>query len=286
MAEKSPFILQLHQLEALEKGGVPAGPDPSAAPVGPAAPLSEVPGQPALTVPSDAVPALPLEGLPQPGMPTEQPVDPSRPGASGAGGAAAPVRVLVCGHSLVFWAFKRTSTTQWGTQLGFGRTASIYWLGMRGMLWGQLLPAIRNHLVSFPAPQVLILHLGENDLGQRTGLSIVRQASTDFKVLREWIPGLRILWVKWLQRRVWSGVSSGLGMEKAQRKASAAIGRLVREAGGAVLFQPGIAARFPELYWPDGVHLSQSGCDLYLRNIREGLAKFLRGCGAGRSSWG
>ncbi|XP_053164890.1 uncharacterized protein LOC128350491 [Hemicordylus capensis] len=37
---------------------------------------------------------------------------------AGAGWAAAPVSVLLCGHSLVFWAYKRASASHFGTQLG------------------------------------------------------------------------------------------------------------------------------------------------------------------------
>ncbi|XP_053160914.1 uncharacterized protein LOC128349058 [Hemicordylus capensis] len=275
------------RLEALEKAGDPAGPDAPSEPAAPSLPSPDPPERPAPAQPPDPVPALPGLVLPQPVAPVEQPPwDPSLPVAPGAGGAAAPIRVLVCGHSLVFWAFRRASTSQWGTQLGFSRRASIYWLGMRGMQWGQLLPTVRSHLDSFPAPQVVILHLRENDLGQRTGLSIIRQAASDSEVLRNWIPGVCILWVNWLQRRVWRGVSSGLRVEKARRKASVAIGHMVRAAGGEVILQPGIAAHLPQLYRPDGVHLSKVGCDLYLGNIRRGLAEFLEVYGAGRSSVG
>ncbi|XP_053138945.1 RNA-binding protein 12-like isoform X1 [Hemicordylus capensis] len=287
-AARSQLLKSLSsRLEALEKAGAPAGPDTPSEPSGPSMPSPDPLGQPAPARPPDPVPALPGPVSPQPVAPAEQPLrDPSLPLAPGAGGAPAPVQVLVCGHSLVFWAFRWASTSQWGTQLGFGRRASIYWLGMRGMLWGQLLPTVRNHLDSFPAPQVVILHLGENDLGRRTGLSIIRQAASDFKVLRSWIPGVYILWVNWLQRRVWRGVSSGLGVEKARRKASAALGHMVRAAGGKVVLQPGIAARLPQLYRPDRVHLSEVWCDLYLSNIRRGLAEFLEVYGAGRSSVG
>ncbi|XP_053167273.1 uncharacterized protein LOC128351611 [Hemicordylus capensis] len=263
-----------NRLEALEKSGGPAGPVPSTEPVDPGMPM-----------PSGLVPALPSPAVPLPPLPVDQsPLDPAVPMAPGAGRAAAPVRVLVCGHSLVFWAFKRTSTFQWGTQLGFGRRASVYWLGMWGMLWSQLLPAIRDHLAKYPEPDIIVIHLGENDLGRRTGLSIIQQASSDLAILQGWIPGVRILWVNWLQCRVWRGVQNVLGIEKARRKSSAAIGKLARAAGGEVLRQPGLSARFPELFRPDGVHLSEVGCDLYLSNIRKGLAKFVERYGAGRSS--
>ncbi|XP_053154681.1 uncharacterized protein LOC128345964 [Hemicordylus capensis] len=238
------------RLEALEKGTDPAGPPPPGRPVAPSAPVGPPPGQPVpvlpLPSPSDPVPELPLPSQPQPAAPVDQPpADPTMPVPPDAGGAAAPVRVLMCGHSLVFWAFKRASTSLWGSQLGFGRRASVYWLGLRGMLWNQLLPAIRQHLVSFPIPNILVLRLGENDLGRRTGLSIVQQASADIALLQIWMPGMRVLWVNWIQRRVWRNARCGLSLEKARRKTSAAISKLILAAGGAVVWQSDLAARCP-----------------------------------------
>ncbi|XP_053112967.1 uncharacterized protein LOC128327767 [Hemicordylus capensis] len=268
------------------KGGEPAGPAPPSGPEDPSAPIDLVPEGPApvalMPSPEDPAPVLPSPLLPSPAAPVvPPPVDPRVPVAPGAGGAVAPVRVLICGHSLVFWAFKRTSTSHWGSQLGFGRRASVYWLDMRGMLWDQLLPAIRDHLARFPMPLVLVLHLGENDLGRRTGLSIVQQAASDLLTLRRWMPGVRILWVNWFQRRVWRTALDGCQLEKARRKVSAAIGKLVVAVGGDIIRQPDLAARFPELYHPDGVHLSEVGCDLFLRNIRTELVALLDSLGQG-----
>ncbi|XP_053167402.1 uncharacterized protein LOC128351680 isoform X6 [Hemicordylus capensis] len=270
VSEAQHFITRL---AALESGLNPARPDPAA----PALPLPA----PEVPLPEALSPSLPPIG------PVDQPpLDPATPLAPGAGGAAVPVRVLLFGHSLVFWAFKRASTSHWGSQLGFGGRASIYWLGMRGMLWGQLLPALRDHLDRFPPPDILVLHLGENDLGRRTGLSIFQQASSDLVTFCGWVPGVRIIWINWLQRRVWRGARSGLNLEKARRKVSAAIGKEVVALGGSVLRQPDLAARFPELFRPDGVHLSERGCDLYLRNIQGAIAESLGWRGVGRSSLG
>ncbi|XP_053142178.1 uncharacterized protein LOC128340709 [Hemicordylus capensis] len=221
------------RLDALEKGVNPVGPGPPA----PALPLPS---------PEEPVPESPAPSLPLPAAPVGQPpVDPTTPMAPGAGGAAVLVRVLMCDHLLVFWAFKRASTSHWGSQLGMGRTASVYWLGMRGMLWNQLLPAIREHLARFPRPDVLVLHLGENDLGRRTGLAIIQQASSDLAILQGWMPGVRILWVNWLQRRVWRGARSGLSLEKARRKTSAAISKIVVVAGGGHPVASGFSRSLP-----------------------------------------
>ncbi|XP_053146440.1 uncharacterized protein LOC128342727 [Hemicordylus capensis] len=268
------------RLAALEHGAVPGGP---AAP----APTATLPGVPdpvvPVPVPDVLEPAAPID--PAPAAPAgPSPEGPPAPLVPGSGGAAAPVRILICGHSLVFWAFKRASTSQWGTQLGLAGRAIVCWKGMRGMLWSQLLPAVWDYVGRSPRPDVLVIHLGENDLGKRTGVSLVQQASSDMQVLRAWLPGAHIVWAEWLQRRAWRGVQNLRGIERARRKASAAIGKLVVADGGSVLHQPGLLARFPHLFRPDGVHLSEEGCDIYIRNLRNRLAELLELGGAGRSS--
>ncbi|XP_053160909.1 basic proline-rich protein-like [Hemicordylus capensis] len=113
------------RLDALESGGAPAGPVPPSGPDDLPSPVGIVPAGPApvapLPLPVDPAPVLPSPLLPSPAAPVDSsPVDPQVPAVPGAGGAAAPVQVLICGHSLVFWAFKRASTSHWGSQLGFG----------------------------------------------------------------------------------------------------------------------------------------------------------------------
>lgn len=48
--------------------------------------------------------------------------------------------------------------------------------------------------LSHPPPQVLLLHLGENDLCQRTCLFLRQQVNRDIKVIWHWIPEVVILW--------------------------------------------------------------------------------------------
>ncbi|KAG5831614.1 hypothetical protein ANANG_G00305570 [Anguilla anguilla] len=79
--------------------------------------------------------------------------------------------VWVCGHSLVFWAEKRAKSPEYGMQLGMdpGRVR-VWWKGMQGMTWDQLLPLLLQLKGSWPNPDVIILHLGGNDLGRRRAM--------------------------------------------------------------------------------------------------------------------
>lgn len=87
-------------------------------------------------------------------------------------GHSYPVRILICGYSIVFSAGKRATASRWGSQLGLGLGPAIHidWLGQRGMRCAQLLPTLADYLHANPTPDVLIVHLGENDLC--TGMSV------------------------------------------------------------------------------------------------------------------
>ncbi|XP_053154958.1 uncharacterized protein LOC128346089 [Hemicordylus capensis] len=86
---KSQLLTSLSsRLEALEKGGTPAGPVPPLEPEVPATPSRQAPGQPTpalpLPLPGDRVSALPLPSPSQPATPMDQPpADPSLPMAPG-----------------------------------------------------------------------------------------------------------------------------------------------------------------------------------------------------------
>lgn len=51
------------------------------------------------------------------------------------------------------------------TQLGLNHLPPIQWLGHQRMHWDQLLLAAYEGLRTRHQPDVLVLHLGENDLG-------------------------------------------------------------------------------------------------------------------------
>lgn len=107
---------------------------------------------------------------------------------------ASPVRVLICSHSIVSWARKRALRCNLGSQLGPGEQACINWVGKRGMCWGQLLPALLECVKTHPPPQLVVVHLGENDLGKWTTISLRLHTRRDLARLVQWLPGIRTIW--------------------------------------------------------------------------------------------
>ncbi|CAG2246494.1 unnamed protein product [Mytilus edulis] len=53
-----------------------------------------------------------------------------------------------------------------GQNLGLqSKGYNFHWYGQRGMKWKNLLPSDEENLRCYPPPQILIIHLGSNDLG-------------------------------------------------------------------------------------------------------------------------
>ncbi|XP_062994184.1 uncharacterized protein LOC134406607 [Elgaria multicarinata webbii] len=184
------------------------------------------------------------------------------------GRRCAPVRVVICGHSMVFWAGRRAATSSFGTQLGFSQLANIQWLGRCGMRWERLLPTLFQAAAS--PPQVLIIHLGGNDLGLLKGKALILQAIADFKIIRQRWPGVVIIWSCILPRFAWrSGEIKP--MERACRRVNGEIFRDLIKHGDVSIMHPAITLARRELYRQDGVHLSDIGNDLFLYDLQRGL---------------
>ncbi|XP_066475283.1 uncharacterized protein [Tiliqua scincoides] len=197
------------------------------------------------------------------------------------GSRAGAVRVLICGHSIVFWARKRAASSSFGTQLQLGSLATVHWVARRGMLWDQLLPAFYEFVHAHAPPHIIVIHLGENDLGQRTTLSLRLQACSDILHISQCFRGMVILWSDLLPRRVWRYASNVKKIELARKKVNSYVRRAVLRHGGGVISHPGISYDVPQLFRSDGVHLSVFGNDVFLRDLQQGLRKFLSVWGGG-----
>ncbi|KAL8202986.1 UNVERIFIED_CONTAM: hypothetical protein K2H54_034715 [Gekko kuhli] len=111
------------------------------------------------------------------------------------------LKVLICGHSYIFWAAHRARRTSVGTQLGLSQWAQVEWLGRRGLQWAGLLRLLFQEWDG-PPPDVLMVHLGGNDLGLIKGKALVLQAGEDLRYIRSCWPGTVVVWSAIVPRRV------------------------------------------------------------------------------------
>ncbi|XP_053139324.1 spermatogenesis-associated protein 7 homolog [Hemicordylus capensis] len=93
----------------------------------------------------------------------------------------------------------------------------------------------KEFLMANPLPDILVVHMGENDRVTQIGLSIIHRAQADVTQVQEWIPRLIVIWSNMLQRRVWKGARHSLKIERAHRKINTHMARFVQTLGGSQL---------------------------------------------------
>ncbi|XP_061489540.1 uncharacterized protein LOC133387851 isoform X2 [Rhineura floridana] len=187
--------------------------------------------------------------------------------------------ILLCGHSMVFWAGRRAAKSRFGTQLGLSQCAAVRWLGRRGMRWDGLLPALFQPAVELVVPQVLVIHLGGNDLGLLKGKALIEQACGDLRAIARRWPGVHLVWSDILPRRKWNCTGDPRGMDRARKKVNRQIQRALCDLGGSVIHHPEVGHDRLELFRPDGIHLTDMGNDIFLGDLQRGLHQILIGCG-------
>ncbi|XP_054825929.1 uncharacterized protein LOC129323422 [Eublepharis macularius] len=111
-------------------------------------------------------------------------------------------RILICGHSMVFWAANQAKRTQFGSQLGLCAVATVDWQGRHGLRWPGLLPLLFRGRKG-PPPHIVVIHLGGNDLGLVQGKALSMQVAEDLEYISSRWPSVLIVWSEMLQRRVW-----------------------------------------------------------------------------------
>ncbi|XP_067323907.1 uncharacterized protein [Anolis sagrei] len=178
-------------------------------------------------------------------------------------------RVLICGHSYVYWAERHARRGPFGQHLGLASLATIEWRGMRGLRWDGLVPMLLYG--DCPAPDILLIHLGGNDLGLLKGKALYLHARTDLLKIWERWPHTHIIWSAVIPRLKWPGGGDVRKLEKARKRVNRAIRVILTRANGSYIAHDQITHDNNSLYRADGVHLSDSGIDIFLANIQAAI---------------
>nr|XP_033818503.1 uncharacterized protein LOC117368868 [Geotrypetes seraphini] len=101
----------------------------------------------------------------------------------------------IVGHSFVHWAAERAGIRPGGRHLGLGhRGLRVSWWGQRGMRWSQLLLLLEGLRSRSRHPDMLLVHLGGNDVDVCTGKDLVNLIKDDLRVVLDWFPGVLLVW--------------------------------------------------------------------------------------------
>ncbi|CAJ0965397.1 unnamed protein product [Ranitomeya imitator] len=185
-----------------------------------------------------------------------------------------PMLVWIMGHSYVVWAALRAAVRPDGRQLGLSReTVTLRWIGKRGMVWKEWLPEFHRFVRLDRVPEIVVIHLGGNDLAKRSCRELIKDIK--FDILRFWVmfPKVLLVWSDIIPRKRWRGARSHEGVNRARIKINRAISRFMVRNGA-------LAVRHVDLesgqgaYWrADGVHLNAvgHGTHVYLMSCPCGL---------------
>ncbi|PIO13242.1 hypothetical protein AB205_0184180 [Aquarana catesbeiana] len=117
--------------------------------------------------------------------------------------------VWILGYYYVFWGAKRADVRQNGRQLMIPRQEVLFrWIGVPGMQWNRVLGEVHRFSRLDRSPDVLLLHVGGNDMGARSMRDLIRDIKCDFLRLRAAYPKMVLVWsdmIRWLSWRwAWS----------------------------------------------------------------------------------
>ncbi|XP_078530633.1 uncharacterized protein LOC144817736 isoform X4 [Lissotriton helveticus] len=203
--------------------------------------------------------------------------DSIQPAGSVAGPQAKKLTIWIVGHSFIKLAQVQACHRYVGAMFGFNdRLFNIVWKGKEGMRWKELLPCLNKWMVQGRCPDVLLIHLGENDLCEEKGVVLMRAMKKDLVRLKEQWAACHVLWTELVPRRVWTGALNPKAIDRARRKVNLEISRFCRHLGFGRVMHKELRFEAVEFFRDDGVHLSRIGMDLYLLEIREVLARCLK----------
>lgn len=143
------------------------------------------------------------------------------------------------------------------------------------MMWGDLVPTIERILDDHFPPDFIIVQLGSNDLGVRSGFNLIQNIEIDLLRLNVLLPSTKIIWSDILQRRYWHRAMNGKAIEMTRKRVNSAVKSIVLSIGGRIIRHSNILAREIYLYRHDGTHLSDAGLGVYLNTIQGALETFL-----------
>ncbi|XP_048364950.1 uncharacterized protein LOC125439779 isoform X3 [Sphaerodactylus townsendi] len=186
-------------------------------------------------------------------------------------------RVWICGQSVVTSAEKQASSTEAGSQLGLDESAILEWHGQEGLTWTQLVPTLQNLAAQGQAPDVLIIHLGEEDTECHRAAHLNDIIKKELVLVKEFFPLVWILWSNVLLRRRGCGTGGSRTVNRARTMVNQEMGHFIGTLGGAVIDHPAILHTDPDFY-TDGDNLSSCGLDIFLEDMRRAILAHLHSC--------
>lgn len=196
-------------------------------------------------------------------------------------GAVAPAVWLV-GHSYICGAAQQAESGFGGRNLGFSQV-DVFWRGIRGLRWPQVLSAAVEIGHGARGPVILVLHAGGNDLCAIRMDELLALMRADVERLPGFFRQVIIVWSEIIPRVVWQGAENMDAVDRARKNVNAHMARFVRSRGGVVVRHRLLEGDNRPFMHTDGIHLNERGTEIFLSGLQSGIeqALFLLGGGSG-----
>ena len=132
------------------------------------------------------------------------------------------------------------------------------------MVWANLFEELGLLFQSMPIPDVLIIHLGGNDIGRSKSLDLLFQIKDDLGQLCQSFPELCLFFSEIFPRLVWSRTP----FERVRKRLNRAIAKFMPTIGGLSFRHVDLEGGIAGLFRSDGVHLSEIGLDIFNNNLQ------------------
>lgn len=143
-------------------------------------------------------------------------------------------------------------------------------MGRTGLQWHSLLPLLFRECKG-PVPDVLVIHLGGDDLGLVKGKALVMQVLEDLLIIKSRWPWVKIVWSAIIPHRTWRHAINPEAMKRTHRNVNREIRLALLGGLGECKVYPELTADKLKLYRSDGVHLLKVGMDIFPRDVQQGL---------------
>ncbi|XP_029474184.1 uncharacterized protein LOC115100103 isoform X2 [Rhinatrema bivittatum] len=179
----------------------------------------------------------------------------------------------VVDHSFVHWAHHRAERRPYGSNLYLEELQwSIKWFSWRGMKWDGLLTFLQQCVMENGVPQILLIHLGGNDIGKWSCREMVSKIRKDFATIMNGMPHTVLGWSDIIVR--YQCLDSPIWY-RGVRKLNKQIGKWLERQGGFWVKHEWSREVIPGLFRSDGVHLSDVGINLFNNTLQEGLEQVI-----------
>ncbi|XP_069812262.1 uncharacterized protein [Dendropsophus ebraccatus] len=219
----------------------------------------------------------------EPSLPTASNPAPQQPGPSSSAVGVRQYSVWIVGHSFVYWAETRAAARSYSASLAFDTTVfNIYWFGYRGLKWRELYTKVLRLATSFPPPDILLVHLGGNDVSRVRTEVLIEEMKRDLSMIKSLFPQVCLGFSEIIPRFEWK-VKQLMYCERIRKRINHNIEKFMPAVGGFSFRHLELEGFLPGLYWSDLVHLSEIGMDIFNADLQSMIevaaAVLLRGGG-------